>query len=70
MLYNGFLKMFFFFCCCAKIHPQKTTISDWVCVFLLGIFVCSQSGDHPYGEEEEDVEKCGIHPSEGLAKSN
>jgi len=35
------------------------------------LFVAKVVIDHPYEEEEEeDVEKCGNHPWEDLAKSN
>jgi len=33
--------------------------------FFLKLFVCSQSGDHPY----DDVKKSGYFPKEDLAKS-
>ncbi len=51
-----------FWLLCRNSPPKNHYLWLSLCVFFLGIFVCSQSGDHPY-EEEEDVDKCGNHPS-------
>jgi hypothetical protein len=71
-----FFKCFFFlfFCCCAKIHLKKhhyLCLTESVFFFEEFLFVAKVVIDHPYEEEEEeDVEKCGNHPLEDLAKSN
>jgi len=61
VLCNGF-NYYYFLAAVPKFTPKKPLSLTESAFFFLGIFVCSQSGDHPY-EEEEDVDKCGNHPS-------